>query len=75
LATNVIGILGLTYKPNTDVVEESFGLLLAQETFLRQNLSSDCLRPVPVMPRVHSAIYKNIGMAIVGAGMPSRSRE
>jgi UDPglucose 6-dehydrogenase len=26
-----IGILGLTYKPNTDVVEESFGLLLAQE--------------------------------------------
>src|SRR6267143_154513 len=26
-----IGILGLTYKPDTDVVEESFGLLLAQE--------------------------------------------
>jgi UDPglucose 6-dehydrogenase len=26
-----IGILGLTYKPNTDVVEESFGLLLALE--------------------------------------------
>ena len=26
-----IGILGLTYKPNTDVVEEAFGLLLAQE--------------------------------------------
>jgi UDPglucose 6-dehydrogenase len=26
-----IGILGLTYKPNTDVIEESFGLLLAQE--------------------------------------------
>jgi UDPglucose 6-dehydrogenase len=26
-----IGILGLTYKPNTEVVEESFGLLLAQE--------------------------------------------
>jgi UDPglucose 6-dehydrogenase len=26
-----IGILGLTYKPETDVVEESFGLLLAQE--------------------------------------------
>jgi UDPglucose 6-dehydrogenase len=25
-----IGILGLTYKPNTDVVQESFGLLLAQ---------------------------------------------
>lgn len=29
--TNSIGVLGLTYKPNTDVVEESFGLLLAQE--------------------------------------------
>jgi len=27
----VVGILGLTYKPNTDVVEEAFGLLLAQE--------------------------------------------
>ncbi len=26
-----IGILGLTYKPETDVVEEAFGLLLAQE--------------------------------------------
>jgi UDPglucose 6-dehydrogenase len=26
-----VGILGLTYKPDTDVVEESFGLLLAQE--------------------------------------------
>jgi len=26
-----IGIMGLTYKPNTDVVEEAFGLLLAQE--------------------------------------------
>jgi UDPglucose 6-dehydrogenase len=26
-----IAILGLTYKPNTDVVEEAFGLLLAQE--------------------------------------------
>lgn len=26
-----IGILGVTYKPDTDVVDESFGLLLAQE--------------------------------------------
>jgi UDPglucose 6-dehydrogenase len=26
-----IGILGLTYKPDTDVVEEAFGFLLAQE--------------------------------------------
>src|SRR4029077_44051 len=30
-AGDAIGILGLTYKPNTDVVEESFGLLLGQE--------------------------------------------
>jgi UDPglucose 6-dehydrogenase len=29
--SGAIGVLGLTYKPNTDVVEESFGLLLAQE--------------------------------------------
>jgi UDPglucose 6-dehydrogenase len=28
---DAVGILGLTYKPNTDVVEESFGLLLARE--------------------------------------------
>jgi UDPglucose 6-dehydrogenase len=26
-----VGVLGLTYKPNTDVVEGSFGMLLAQE--------------------------------------------
>jgi UDPglucose 6-dehydrogenase len=26
-----VGILGLTYKPDTDVVEEAFGLLLTQE--------------------------------------------
>jgi UDPglucose 6-dehydrogenase len=35
--TDSIGVLGLTYKPNTDVVEESFGLLLAQE--LSSNLA------------------------------------
>lgn len=29
-ANGNIGILGLTYKPNTDVVQESFALLLAQ---------------------------------------------
>jgi UDPglucose 6-dehydrogenase len=28
--TGPIGVLGLTYKPDTDVVEESFGLLLSQ---------------------------------------------
>jgi UDPglucose 6-dehydrogenase len=30
-----VGILGLTYKPNTDVVEEATGLLLAQELISR----------------------------------------
>ena len=30
-ANEPVGILGLTYKPDTDVVEEAFGLLLAQE--------------------------------------------
>jgi len=29
--SDTVSILGLTYKPNTDVVEESFGLLLALE--------------------------------------------
>jgi UDPglucose 6-dehydrogenase len=36
-ANGNIGILGLTYKPNTDVVQESFGLLLA-EHLASQNL-------------------------------------
>jgi UDPglucose 6-dehydrogenase len=31
LGNGAIGILGLTYKPDTDVVEEAFGLLLAQD--------------------------------------------
>jgi UDPglucose 6-dehydrogenase len=30
-AAALVGILGLTYKPNTDVVEESVGVLLTQE--------------------------------------------
>jgi len=33
-----IGILGLTYKPETEVVEESFGLLLAQELAAQKHL-------------------------------------
>lgn len=36
-AGGMVGILGLTYKPETDVFEESFGLLLAQE-LSRRNL-------------------------------------
>jgi UDPglucose 6-dehydrogenase len=31
-----IGVLGLTYKPNTDVVEESVGLLLSRELVSRK---------------------------------------
>ena len=34
-AQDTIGILGLTYKPNTDVVEQAPGLLLAQELIAR----------------------------------------
>jgi UDPglucose 6-dehydrogenase len=32
----IVGILGLTYKPNTDVVEEAIGFLLAQELTKRR---------------------------------------
>jgi UDPglucose 6-dehydrogenase len=46
--TDSIGILGLTYKPNTDVVEESFGLLLAQE------LSSANLSVIAFDPSSHA---------------------
>ena len=44
-----IGILGLTYKPDTDVVEEAFGLLLAQE------LSATNLRVVVYDPSADAA--------------------
>jgi len=59
--SSVIGILGLTYKPNTDVVEESFGLLLAQE------LSSANLPVIVYDPSGDGARvlknYKNIRVA------------
>lgn len=45
-----IGILGLTYKPDTDVVVESFGLLLAQE------LSSAGLPVVAYDPSAQGAL-------------------
>src|SRR5215469_7168928 len=56
-----IGILGLTSKPDTDVVEESFGLLLAQEL-------SSCDLPVIVYDPSSEAICalgtrKNIRVA------------
>jgi UDPglucose 6-dehydrogenase len=44
-----VGILGLTYKPNTDVAEESVGLLLAQE------LSAGNLPVVVYDPLVNAA--------------------
>src|SRR6267154_1147207 len=58
---DVIGILGLTYKPNTDVVEESFGLLLAQE-LSSANLPVIVYDPSGDATRALSN-YKNIGMA------------
>jgi UDPglucose 6-dehydrogenase len=58
---DTVGILGLTYKPNTDVVEESFGLLLAQE------LSSANLPVIVYDPSGDAARalnnYKSIRMA------------
>ena len=59
--SDTVGILGLTYKPDTDVVEESFGLLLAQE------LSSRSLRVVVYDPSGDATRaldkYKNIRVA------------
>jgi UDPglucose 6-dehydrogenase len=56
-----IGILGLTYKPDTDVVEEAFGLLLAQE------LSSANLPVVAYDPSAEGAralcTYKTVRLA------------
>src|SRR6267154_2466089 len=58
---DAIGILGLTYKPDTDVVEESFGLLLAQE-LSSANLPVIVYDPSGDATRALSN-YKNIGMA------------
>jgi UDPglucose 6-dehydrogenase len=56
-----IGILGLTYKPDTDVMEEAFGSLLAQE------LSTANLRVIAYDPSADperpSAAYKNVCIA------------
>ena len=58
---DVVGILGLTYKPNTDVVEESFGLLLAQD-LSSANLPVIVYDPSGDATRALSN-YKNIRMA------------
>jgi UDPglucose 6-dehydrogenase len=56
-----IGILGLTYKPETDVVEESFGLLLAQE-LASANLPVIVFDPSADLPRAFAA-YKSVRIA------------
>ena len=61
LGDGAIGILGLTYKPDTDVVEESFGLLLAQE-LLAANLPVVVFDPSADAARVSSQC-KNIRIA------------
>jgi UDPglucose 6-dehydrogenase len=56
-----IGILGLTYKPDTDIVEESFGLLLAHELY-SSDLSVIVYDPSREAIRTLSA-YNNIRLA------------
>jgi UDPglucose 6-dehydrogenase len=60
-----IGILGLTYKPDTDVVEEAFGLLLAQELSVSglhvivYDPSADAVRALGSFKNVRCAISAN----------------
>jgi len=60
-----IGILGLTYKPDTDVVEEAFGLLLAQELSVSglhvivYDPSADVVRALGSFKNVRCAISAN----------------
>ena len=56
-----IGILGLTYKPDTDVFEESFGLLLAQE-LASANLPVIVFDPSADLPRAFGA-HKSVRIA------------
>src|SRR6266478_4345858 len=56
-----IGILGLTYKPDTDVFEESFGLLLAQE-LASANLPVIVFDPSADLPRAFAA-HKSVRIA------------
>ncbi|HTS13026.1 MAG TPA: nucleotide sugar dehydrogenase [Candidatus Limnocylindrales bacterium] len=54
-----IGILGLTYKPNTDVIEESVGMLLAQE------LSSDGSQVVVFDPAVDAGRISSVNSKLL----------
>jgi len=56
-----VGILGLTYKPNTDVIEESFGLLLALE-LASANLPVVVFDPSADLPRAFAA-HKSVRVA------------
>jgi UDPglucose 6-dehydrogenase len=49
------GILGLTYKPNTDVTEEAAGLLLAQELATRK------VRTIAFDPEGHARASSTLG--------------
>jgi UDPglucose 6-dehydrogenase len=71
--TDLIGILGLTYKPNTDVVEEAFGLLLAQElssanlSIVVYDPSADAARALSGQKSVRAA--QSAAECISGAGV------
>ncbi|PYT44093.1 MAG: UDP-glucose/GDP-mannose dehydrogenase family protein [Acidobacteria bacterium] len=56
-----IGILGLTYKPDTDVVEESFGLLLALE-LASASFPIVVFDPSADLPRTF-AVHKSVRIA------------
>jgi UDPglucose 6-dehydrogenase len=61
-AGEAAGILGLTYKPNTDVTEEAAGLLLACE------LAARGLRVMVFDPRGHVPAFHKLGGSIHMAG-------
>jgi UDPglucose 6-dehydrogenase len=58
---DTVGILGLTYKPDTDVVEEAVGLLLAQElaaanvSVIVYDPSADTARAISSYPAIRCA--------------------
>jgi UDPglucose 6-dehydrogenase len=63
---NSVGILGLTYKPNTDVVEEAFGLLLAHEL-----LSTD----IPVVAYDPCADFARVSSSLTSRRMVSTAKD
>ena len=57
-AGEAAGILGLTYKPNTDVTEEAAGLLLAQELAKRK------VRTIAFDPEGHAHASSTLGDSV-----------